>query len=417
MNEGSGSDFAAAFHLWSEVAEDQSSFFKHFAAMSTRWWIVLLSVAALLGSIIAPRWTQGQAKRPVQADDGARRVPVAAVAVRTGDMAVYLSGLGTVTPLETVTVKSRVDGQLIRVAFREGQLVRRGDLLAEIDPRPFEVQLAQAEGMAAKDQATLQNAKRDLERYQVLVEQDSAPRQQLDTQRSTVDQLEASIKADQAQIDAAKLNLTYSRITAPLGGRVGLRLVDPGNIVHAADQTGLLVLTQVDPIGVVFTIPEDSLSQVLRPMRSGRALQVDAYDRDANAKLATGSLLTTDNQIDQTTGTIKLKAVFSNRDGSLFPNQFVNARVLVDTVRGAVIVPSAAVQHGPQATFVFVVKADSSVDMRHVDVRLVDGETTAIARGLSPGDRVVTDGLDKLQQGTKVSIRSPGQQGDSEPQP
>lgn len=320
-------------------------------------------------------------------------------------MPVYLTGLGTATALKTVTVQSRVDGELIDVAFREGQLVHAGDLLAELDPRPFQVQLAQAEGQAAKDQAALENARVDLKRYQVLVEQDSAPRQQLDAQAAMVHQLEGTLASDQAQIQSAKLNLTYSKITAPIGGRVGLRLVDPGNMIHAADQRGLVVITELEPIALLFTIPEDSLPQVLPQIRAGRRLHVEAYDRDLKKKIADGFLLSVDNEIDQTTGTVKLKAEFPNRDDALFPNQFVNARLVVETIRGAVIVPSAAIQRSPQATFVYIVKQDNTVEARTVTVQHTEGDKTAIARGVNAGERVVTDGVDKLQQGAQVDVQ------------
>ena len=317
-----------------------------------------------------------------------------------------LTGLGTVTPLSTVTVRSRVDGQLMDVDLREGQVVHKGDVIAHIDPRPFQVQLAQAEGQAAKDEAALRDAKIDLQRYQALIARDAIPQQQVDAQVATVDQLTGALKSDQSQIASAELNLTYCRITAPITGRVGLRLVDPGNIVHAADQTGLIVITQVEPIAVVFTIPEDNLPMVLEQVRKGRRLEVEAFNRDLNTRLATGSLLTVDNEIDPATGTVKLKATFANADGGLFPNQFVNARLLVDTIHGALIVPTAAIQRSPQSTFVYAVASDRTVAMRTVQVRMTDGDRTAIVSGVTPGEEVVTEGVDRLQPGMQVAIRS-----------
>ena len=374
----------------------------------SRFWKSLAVIAiVIVGAwFVFPRVTQGQAKsKPSQAQQqAARAVPVVAVAALQGDMPVYLAGIGTVTSLKSVAVKSRVDGQLIKIDFREGQLVRQGQVLAELDPRPFKVQLEQAEGQQAKDLATLQNAKVDLDRYQILVEQNSIPRQQRDAQAAAVAQDEGALKADQGQVDSAKLNLVYAAIASPITGRVGLRQVDVGNMVHAADQNGIVMMTQVSPISVVFTIPEDALPQVLPKVRAGQKLPVDAFDRDLKTKLASGALLTTDNQVDQATATVRLKAEFANQDEQLFPNQFVNARLLVDTIRGTVIVPSAAVQRSTQTTFVYVVKPDNTVEARNVVVGLVEDDRTSIKSGVKPGEIVVTDGLDKLQQGTHVAV-------------
>jgi multidrug efflux system membrane fusion protein len=373
-----------------------------------RYWIGLIGIAFLGVGTYVYFVKPGEADLPAarqRQNSSARPVSVVTAKAKAGDMPVYLSGLGTVTPLNTVTVKSRVDGQLMRVSFKEGDLVRSGDLLAEIDPRPFQVQLTQAEGQMAKDQALLKNAQVDLERYQVLFKQDSIPQQQLATQESLVRQYEGAVEVDQGQIDNARLQLTYCRITAPITGRVGLRLMDPGNIVHAADTTGLLVITEMDPIAVIFALSEDSLPQVQQQMRGGHPLPAEAYDRDLKHKLASGSLLTIDNQIDPTTGTVKLKALFPNKNNTLFPNQFVNVRLLVDTIRNAVLVPNAAIQHSPKSAFVYVVKPDNTVEARNVKVQGTERDQTAIAHGLTAGEVIVTDGVDKLQPGAKVALQ------------
>ncbi len=336
---------------------------------------------------------------------GPQTVPVSVATVERRDLPVYLSGLGSVTAFNTVSVKSRVDGQLVQVAFREGQEVRKGDLLAVIDPRPYQVALDQAQATLLKDQAQLKNAQLDLERYKGLVAAGVVSHQQVDTQEALVGQLQGTVGADKAAIENAKLNLVYCHITAPVDGRIGLRLVDRGNMVHANDTNPLLVITQLQPIAVIFTLPEDSLPAVAEHMHGG-TLKVEAYSRDDQTRLATGTLLTIDNQIDQSTGTGKLKAIFDNRERVLWPNQFVNVRLLLEVRRNTTVVPAAAVQRGPQGIYAYVVKANDTVEVRPLTLALTQGNVTAIAQGVSPGEVVVTDGQDKLQSGSKVVFRN-----------
>jgi multidrug efflux system membrane fusion protein len=329
-------------------------------------------------------------------------IPVVVAPAQVRDVGLYLKGLGTVTPVRVVTVRSRVDGQLLRVGFTEGETVGPGRLLAEIDPRPFEVQMAQAEGQLARDRALLQNARLDLRRYRALVEDEAVPRQQLDTQVALVAQYQGAVKTDQGLVASARLQLAYCRISAPIGGRLGLRLVDPGNIVHAADTGGLVVITALQPIAVVFSVPEDSVPQILARLEQRTAVPVDAFDREARRQLASGSLLTIDNQMDPTTGTVKLKAVFANADYRLFPSQFVNARLLLDVRRGATAVPAGAVQQSARGPFVFVVKPDGTATVRAIKTGVAEGEQITVDSGLRPGESVVVEGADRLHEGSRV---------------
>jgi len=365
---------------------------------------LVLGMARLHASEKAGTEPEAAEKRPA---GGPPPVTVVTAAATSGDVHTYLSGLGAVTPLATVVVHSRVDGQLMKVLYEEGQRVREGDLLAEIDARPFRAQLLQAQGQLARDQALLAEARVDLERYQRLLRQDSIAKQTVDQQAALVRQYEGSVELDRGQIDAAAVNVEYCQITAPVSGRVGLRLVDPGNIVHAADPNGMLVITRLQPIAVVFTLAEDNLQPVYQRLNAGQKLVVDAFDRAGQKQLASGTLLTLDNQIDPTTGTVKLKAIFPNQDDQLFPNQFVNARLEVDVERGVTLVPEAAVQRSAQRTFVYLVRPDHTVTVRPVELGATEGDRTAVRSGLSPGDVVVVSGVDRLQEGSRVEIPAP----------
>jgi multidrug efflux system membrane fusion protein len=381
-----------------------------------RWiWVVLLILLAAALYFFWPKnkGAKSDAGLPAGAKTkggkGPQSTPVVAARARKGDIGVYVTGLGSVTPIYTVTVKSRVDGELMYVRYKEGDIVHQGDILVEIDPRPYEVQLEQAEGQLAKDEATLANARIDLARYETLLKQNAIPEQQVATQRAAVAQDEGTIKSDQGLIHSAKLNLTYSRIIAPIAGRVGLRLVDPGNIVHASDPNGLLVITQIQPISAIFTITQSQLPAVLQKKRAGQNLSVDAYDEEMKVRIAQGTLTTIDNQIDPSTSTVKLRATFANKNSELFPNQFVNARLLVEMKHGVTLIPSAALQRNSQMNYVYLVKPDSTVTVRQVTVGVTEGEDIEITSSVQPGDVVVMTGVDKLQEGSKVSVQVAGE--------
>lgn len=392
--------------------------FVKWLASQWHWLFLALVVAAGAGYYVYTRPADDAQPAGKKGRDSASRVmPVVAVPAAKKDVNVYLTGLGTVTPLKTVTVRSRVDGQLMRVLFREGQLVREGELLAEIDPRPFQAALTQYEGQMARDQALLANARIDLDRYRVLLAQDSIAKQLVDTQEALVRQYEGTVKINQGLVDNARLQLTYSRVTAPIPGRLGLRQVDMGNIVRSSDTSGLVVITQLQPVTVIYTIAQDNLQVVLKRVQSGERVPVDAFDRDQKVKLASGTLLTVDNQIDTTTGTVKLKAQFANDDAKLFPNQFVNVRMLIDTRTAVTTVPSAALQRGARGLFVYVVKEDRTVTLRDVKTGPAENDATVIESGVEPGELVVTDGMDRLREGAKVELPSkdaaaPGKGGD-----
>src|ERR1700719_4136736 len=384
----------------------------------SRWWIWLL----VLGVVAVGIWYYRGGHSKTEAENSGANGPVAAggqrqngtpglnpivpVVVATaqhGDVPIYFTGLGTVTAFNTVTVHSRVDGQLVSVAFKEGQFVHQGDVLAQIDPRPFQVILEQAEGALAKDQAQRKDAEANFERFKLLFAEGVIPKQQMDTQQAQVGQFDGAIKTDQAMIDSAKLQLSFTHITAPISGRIGLRLVDAGNMVHASDAGGLLVITQLQPISVVFSLPQDQLPQVVAKLRAGGQLPVMAYDRDDTAKIASGTLASIDTQIDTSTGTYQLKATFSNDTNILFPNQFVNVHLLVDTKRNLTVVPVTAIQRGPQGTYVYAVERNNVATIHTVTVAQSTNDNAGLSSGLNPGDTVVIDGQDKLQDGSQVN--------------
>src|ERR1035437_7776954 len=372
-------------------------------------FMTLLAVAAGCAFLFGCSSSADSKQQKAQAA-APRAISVATAQVLRQDVPVYLSGLGAVTAFNTANIKSRVDGQIMKVNVREGQNVKQGELLIEIDARPYQAQLDQMQAQIFRDQAQLRDAQLNLQRYTTLIPSGSIAQQQVDTQKALADQLEGTVRTDQAQIETAKLNIVYCHITAPFNGRVGLRQVDPGNIIHATDTNPMLILTQLQPIAVIFTLPEDVLPNVSKHMKQ-RTLEVDAFSRDDQTKLATGKLLTIDNQIDPTTGTAKLKAVFDNKDNQLWPNQFVNANLLLETRKNSTVVPTAAILRGPQGTFVYAVKPDKTVEAHTVTIALTQGNTTVITSGLNPGDMVVTDGQDKLQTGSKIEPRNTGPSG------
>jgi len=361
-------------------------------------------VAGVVVAALALYWIFGRGgKQAADPRGGGRAVPIVAAKATLGDLPVVISAVGTVTPTEIVTVKTRVSGHIQSILFKEGQMVKEGDLLVEIDPRPYQVQLMQAEGNRAKNRAALHNAKLDLERYKSLFEKGVTSSQQLDTHTAAVEQLEAALMSDEGSVESSKLNLTYCKITAPISGRVGLRNVDPGNLVSTNDPNGIVVITPLSPIHVVFAIAGDAISKVYSPHESQR-LNVEAWDKDLTKKLATGKVFALDNQVDLATGTLKIKALYENSDHSLFPNQFVNVRLFVDTLRNAILVPSASIQRGIQGDYVYVVKEDSTVELRVVGILAAQGDVTALSKGLQAGETVVTDGIERLRPGAKVII-------------
>ncbi len=373
---------------------------------SALWLLLLLLIVAGLVAWVVLR--AGTQTAPTGRFTSSGPMPVGTTKADKGQMPIVLSGLGTVTPLAMVTIKTQINGQLIDVAFKEGQLVKKGDLLAQIDPRPYQVALEQAEGQLAKDEALLKNAEIDLGRYKTLVAQNSIARQTADTQASLVQQYRGTIQADQAQIDTQKLNLAYCRIISPISGRVGLRQVDPGNYVQTSDAAGIVFITQLQPISVIFTLPGDNLREVIRRMRAGATLTATAFDRTGTVKLDTGRLETIDNQIDTSTGTLKLRAVFDNPEQILFANQFVNIQLLVDTMTDVTVIPTAAVQRGAPGTFVYLVKPDDTVAATPITLGPSNNDRVAVTKGLAPGQVVVTDGADRLKDGAKVKLLAAG---------
>ncbi len=382
------------------------------ASPKGHWWIwILVVVVIVVGAYWLYRWHSASVAASVKVAPVVRGVPIATAVAQKGDVGVYITAIGTVTPVYTVTVTSRVQGQIVQVNYREGQMVHKGDPLLDIDPRPYQAALTQVEGQLAHDQAVLNEARIDLDRYQQAYSRNAIAKQQLDDQQQIVQQDEGTVKNDEGQLANARVNLDYCHITSPIDGRVGLRLVDPGNIVQANSSTSLVVVTQLQPITVIFSVAEDYLPQIQTQLREGHKLPVDAFDRDQTQKLASGTLLTLDNVIDPSTGTVKLKAEFPNTDSSLFPSQFVNARLLVETEKGDTIVPAAAIQRNAQGPFVYVIKPDQTASMQPVTVGTTDGTITAVT-GIDPGVTIASNGFDKLQDHAKVNIqKAPGSGG------
>lgn len=380
---------------------------EHATPRRRRWWPVWAALFFMLcgaGYLLSQRSSNAPSRGKAGARGGGGAIPVGVAQVKQGNIGIYINALGTVTPVYTVSVTSRVVGQLMEVHYKEGQIVHKGDLLAVIDPRPYQAALTQAEGQLARDQAQLKNAYIDLDRYKMVYQQRAIPEQQLATQQATVEQDEGIVKLDQGNLDAAKVNVDYARITAPIDGRVGLRPVDPGNIVQANGATTLLTIAQLQPITVIFPIAEDYISEVVSQMQAGHRLRVDALDRENQTELAQGTVLTLDNQIDTTTGTVRVRATFANKDNRLFPNEFVNAKLLVRTLENVNLIPMAAIQRNNEIAFVYVVQPNNTVKSRNVTIATNDG-TTAAVTGVNPGETVVTDGFDRLQDGTKVLVR------------
>ncbi len=375
---------------------------------AARWIFVVLAIAILggIGWFFRGRVMKPAAVGPVTAGSADRVVPVQTAAVAVRDVPIYLEGLGNVMPIASVQVRPQVDGRLDTVAFKEGQKVKRGDLLAQVDPRPFVIQLHNAEASLAKDSAQLRNGQLNLERYKTLRQQSLIPQQQVDDQQTLADQYVGAVRADEAAVEAAKLNLDYARIVSPIDGVVGVRQVDPGNLVRASDPTGIVVVTQLDPIAVLFTLPQDDLGAISTEMAKG-TLVVDALSREGDKKLASGKLTVIDNQINTTTATIRLKATFDNPDRVLWPNAFVKARITLSTRKGATVIPASAVQRGPQGTFAYVAAADKTAQMRPIEIDATVGEVSIVAKGLQPGEQVVIDGQNQLRPGAKISPTAP----------